>query len=262
MRATQRLAGGMSHRAAAHPHLTKHLAFEAGFMATGAVSHPPPGLSGNGTVPLGAVTRVVIADDHPTIHTGLATLIHAEKPGWEICATATDGREAIARATELRPHLVIMDFAMPHVNGLEATGEIHRALPGTEVLIFTGTQSRHVADAFHSPARGCVLKSEGPEALLLALESVRHHHRFRSQGIIAVWDNIARHSGPFATLTDREKDTARLIARGQTTKEIAGTLGLSIKTIETHRANVYTKLQVHSTAAVVRYAFRVGLVEF
>ena len=227
------------------------------------MSHPPPGLTGNGTVPLGAVTRVVIADDHPTIHAGLAALIHAEKPHWEICATATDGREAIVCATELRPDLVIMDYIMPHVNGLEATDEIQRAVPGTEVLIFTGTQSRHaLAAAFHSQARGCVLKSEGPEALLPALESVRHHHRFRSHGITAVCDDIARHSGPLATLTDREKDTARLIARGQTTKEIAVTLGVSVKTIETHRANAFAKLQVHSVAEVVRYAFRVGLVEF
>ena len=133
-------------------------------------------MNGNGN----AVIRVLIADDHPTIHTGLATLIHNEKPGWEICAAASDGREAIARATELRPHIVIMDYTMPHLNGLEATGEIHRALPGIEVLIFTGTQSRHaLAEAFHSQARGCLLKSEGPETLLRALESIRHGDRFQ-----------------------------------------------------------------------------------
>lgn len=218
-------------------------------------------MTGNRAAPTDATTRVLIADDHPTIHAGLATAIYAEKPDWEICAAATDGREAIARATELRPHLVIMDYTMPHVNGLEATGEIHRALPGIEVLIFTGTHSRHaLAEAFHSRARGCLLKSEGPEALLPALESVRHHHRFRSHGITAVCDDIARTNGKLATLTDREKQTACLIANCKSTKEIAVTLGLSIKTIETHRANVFAKLQVHSVAELVRYALRVGLV--
>ena len=218
-------------------------------------------MNGNSTAPTSATTRVLIADDHPTIHAGLATLIHAEKPGWEICAAATDGREAIVCATELRPHLVIMDYAMPHVNGLEATGEIHRALPGTEVLIFTGTQSRHaLAEAFHSQARGCLLKSEGREALLPALESVRHHHRFRSHGITAVCDDIARTNGKLATLTARERETARLIADCKSTKQIAAELGLSIKTIETHRANAFAKLQVHSVAELVRYALRVGLV--
>ncbi|MDQ6654892.1 MAG: response regulator transcription factor [Verrucomicrobiota bacterium] len=222
-------------------------------------------MTGNGVAPTPAhtATRVLIADDHPTIHVGLATLIRAGKPGWEICPAAADGREAIVCATELRPHLVIMDYTMPHVNGLEATGEIHRALPGIEVLIFTGTQSRHaLAAAFHSQARGCLLKSEGPEALLPALESVRHRHRFRSHGITAVCDDIARTSGKLATLTDRERETACLLAEAKTTKEIATDLGVSEKTIETHRANVFRKLRVRSVAELVRYALRVGLVEF
>ncbi len=220
-------------------------------------------MNGPSPAPIDAATRVLIADDHPTIHAGLATLIHAEKPGWEICAAATDGREAIVCATELRPHIIIMDYTMPHLNGLEATGEIHRALPSVEVLIFTGTQSRHaLAEAFHSPARGCLLKSEGPSALFPALESVRHHHRFRSHGITAVCDDIARTNGKLATLTERERETACLIAEDHSTKEVAAKLGVSDKTIETHRANVFAKLQVHSVTALVRYALRIGLVEF
>ncbi|MEP6809671.1 MAG: response regulator transcription factor [Chthoniobacterales bacterium] len=227
------------------------------------MSSPALGMTGNGTAPSSAAaTRLLIADDHPTIHAGLATLLQAEKPHWEICATASDGREAIARATELRPHLVIMDYTMPHLNGLEATGEIHRALPEIEVLIFTGTQCRHaLAEAFHSRARGCVLKSEGPQTLLRALESIRHHDRFRSHGITAVCDDIAATSGKLRTLTDRERETARLIADSKSTKVIAAELGLSIKTIETHRAKVFAKLQVHSVAELVRYALRTGLVQ-
>ena len=101
-------------------------------------------MTDTGAAPSNAVARVLlIADDHPTIHAGLVTVIHGQRPDWEICAAAADGREAIARATELRPHLMIMDCTMPHVHGLEAAGEIHRALPGIEALIFTGTQSRH-----------------------------------------------------------------------------------------------------------------------
>lgn len=220
-------------------------------------------MTGNGTAPPAAVTRVLIADDHPTIHAGLATVIHSEKPGWEICAAASDGREAIARATELRPDIVIMDCTMPHVHGLEAAGEIHRALPGIEVLIFTGTQSRHtLAEAFHSRARGCVLKGEGPDTLLRALESIRHHDRFRSHGITAVCDDIAATSGKLRRLTDRERETACLIAKGKSSKMIAAELGISEKTIETHRAKVFAKLQVHSVAELVHYALRIGLVRF
>ena len=204
--------------------------------------------NGNGAAPSNTVTRVVIADDHPTIHAGLATLIHAEKPHWEICPAAADGREAIVRATELRPDIMIMDCTMPHVNGLEATGEIHRALPGIEVLIFTGAHCRHIlAGAFHSKARGCLLKSEGPEALLPALESVRHHHRFRSRGFTEVCDDISAASRNLGTLTGRERETACLIAQGSST-------------IETHRVHIFAKLQVHCVAELVRLAVRIGLV--
>lgn len=225
------------------------------------MSNPAAGVTGNGTAPGSAVIRLLIADDHPMIHSGLATLIHAEKPAWEICVAAADGREAIARATELRPDLVIMDCRMPHVNGLEATAEIYRVLPAIAVLIFTGSECRHtLAKAFQSKARGCLLKSEGPDALIHALESILHRHRFRSHGITAVCDDILETSGKLDKLTEREKETTRLIAECKSTKQVAAHLGVSIKTTETHRANIFAKLQVRSVAELVLYAVRTGLV--
>ena len=218
-------------------------------------------MNGNGAARSNGVIRVLIADDHPTIHVGVGALLRVEKPDWEICATAADGREAIARATELRPHIVIMDCTMPHVNGLEATGEIHHALPGIEVLLFTGVRCRQtLAEAFQSRACGCLLKSEGPDVLLRGLESVLHRDRFRSRGIIEVYDDIVAASGKLRPLTPCERETARLIAEGKATKQVAAELGVSIKTTETHRANIFAKLQVHSVAELVRYALRIGLV--
>ena len=206
------------------------------------------------------VTRVVIADDHPVVCVGLATLIAGQ--GWEVCATASDGEEAVARATELRPDIVVMNYEMPRLNGLEAARRIERELPQVEILMFSGTRSRHaLLQMYRSGVGGCLLKSEGAEELLAALESLRQHQRFRSRQITELCQTIAQTASDIDTLTRRETATMRLICDAKSSKEIAVELGISVKTVETHRTNLFRKLKVRSVAELVRYALRHGLVD-
>ena len=207
-------------------------------------------------------TRILIADDHPAMSAGLTGIITSHGAGWEICGTAADGEEAIAKATALRPDIVIMDYKMPLVNGLEAAAQIKRRLPGIETLMFSGTQSHQILlEIYCSGVRGCLLKSEAAEELMPALESLRRHHTFRSRQITALYEKIMESASELEELSAREIETMRLIAEGKSSKEIAVSLGISVKTVDTHRSNLLRKLKVHSVAEVVRYAIRHGLVE-
>jgi DNA-binding NarL/FixJ family response regulator len=218
-------------------------------------------MSGNGSAPSNAATRLLIADDHPTVRDAVASIIRTHRPQWGICPGASDGREAIVRATELRPDIVIMDYKMPQVDGLEAAREIRRTVPEVEVLIFTGTDLPYtLAEIYHSKVCGCLLKSEENENLLPAIESVGLHHRFRSRRLSELIDRITASEGKTRLLTPREKETACLIANGKTTKEIAVKLGLSEKTIDTHRSNAFEKLNIHSGPELTRHAVRQGWV--
>src|SRR5438128_3223399 len=146
-------------------------------------------MSGLGIPCSDEATRVLIADDHPVTCLGLTSLITAQ--GWRVCATAADGEEAVVKTIVLRPDIVIMNYSMPRLNGLEAARRIKRCLPEVEVLMFTGTRSRHVLlEMFHSNARGCLLKTEAVEELVPALESLRRHHTFRSRQITEVCEKI------------------------------------------------------------------------
>lgn len=206
--------------------------------------------------------RIVIVDDHPVVRLGLAHLIITHRPGWEICATAAGGQEAIAQATGLRPGIVIVGDTKPACEGLEAARSIQRSLPGVEVLLFSGAQSpRLLLEIFRSSARGCLLKSEPAEELFPALEALRHHHHFRSRGITELCRKIEENAGDLEVLTARETETLQLIAAGRSSKEIAVQLGVSLKTIETHRSNLLRKLKLHSVAELVRYALRNGLID-
>jgi DNA-binding NarL/FixJ family response regulator len=206
------------------------------------------------------VTRVVIADDHPVVCVGVATLIAAQ--GWEVCATAADGEDAVARAAEMRPDIVVINYGMPRLNGLEAARRIERELPQVEILMFTGTRSPYaLLQMYRSGVGGCLLKSEGAEELLAALESLRQHQRFRSRQITEVCQAIGQAAGDLETLTACETATLRLIADAKSSKEIAVELGISIKTVECHRTNPFRKLKVRSVAELVRYALRHGLVD-
>jgi DNA-binding NarL/FixJ family response regulator len=206
-------------------------------------------------------TRILIADDHAVIRVGVADLITEHGPDWEICATAADGQEAIAKTLEHRPDIVIMDYQMPFLNGLEAAALLKERLPGIEVLIFTGTQSHHVIpEIYRSSVRGSLLKSEAAEELLPALESLRRHHTFHSRQVTELYEKITEVTGAIEPLSAREIEVLRPLTDGKSSKEIAVAMGITVKTVETHRSNLFRKLKLHSIAALVRYAILHGLV--
>lgn len=204
-------------------------------------------------------SRVVIADDHPIVCVGVASLIFEH--GWEVCATAADGSEAVIRAMEMRPDIVIMNYQMPRMNGLEAARWISRELPQVEILLFSGTRSLYaLRQMYRSGVGGCLLKSEGVEELLAALESLRQHRRFRSRQITELCQGIGE-GDHLDKLTGREISIVRLICEAEPNKAIAAALGISIEAVESHRTNLFHKLKVRSDIEVVRYALRHGLVD-
>jgi DNA-binding NarL/FixJ family response regulator len=207
-------------------------------------------------------TRILLADDHPVVQAGLQSRLAVHRPEWEVCALAATGLEAVAKAIALAPDIVVMDYKMPLLNGLEAAVEIRKRAPGIEVLLFSGAGSHLILQRmFHSSVRGCFLKSEAIEELIPALETIRRHHRFRSRGITDLCEAIAETGATLATLTRRETEILRLIAEGRSTKEIASKLGVSSKTIESHRTRLFRKLKIRSVVELVRYAIYHGLVE-
>ncbi len=218
--------------------------------------------------------RIVLADDHRLVRAGLRMLL-AEMPGVSVEAEASNGREALAACAGNPPDLVLMDIAMPEMGGLEALREIRARHPGTRVLMLSMLASEeHVLQALQSGASGYLLKDAAPAELELAIAAVMRGETWLSSAISrpVVDGYMARiSSGPAATgsadaapaapLTPRQMEVLRLLAEGHSTKEIAYRLDLSIKTIETHRAQIMERLDVHDLAGLVRYAIRCGLIE-
>jgi DNA-binding NarL/FixJ family response regulator len=207
--------------------------------------------------------RILIADDHEIVREGLRSLLKV--PGWEVCGEAATGREAVTQADLLKPDIVIMDIGMPELNGLDATQQIRRASPRTEILIFTANETDEIVrNVFKAGARAYLLKSEASKHLIPALEMLaRHRTYFSSKVSELIFSGYMKGaSGVDETaLTLRERETVQLIAEGRSNKEIAETLGISVKTVETHRAAIMRKLQLDSSASLVRYAIRNGIVE-
>jgi DNA-binding NarL/FixJ family response regulator len=211
--------------------------------------------------------RVMLADDHEVMRKGLRGLLEEQK-GLDICAEATNGREAVELAKKHRPAVVVMDLMMPEMTGLEATRHIRKALPQTEVLIYTLHESEKlVRDVFSAGARGYVLKSDAAKYLVTAVESLaRHKPFFTNQVAEIILGSYAKPSpvpveqapatGP---LTEREREVVRLLAAGKSNKEVAIDLGISVKTVETHRATIMRKLELNSVVELVHYAIRTGL---
>jgi DNA-binding NarL/FixJ family response regulator len=212
--------------------------------------------------------RIMIADDHDLMRRGLKTLIEAQ-PGWEICAEATKGREAIAKAEHLRPDVVIIDICMPKLNGIEATRQIRKVSPRTEVLVLSVHHSEHlIREALDAGARGFVVKSDADSELVSAVEALASHKPFfTSYATEMLLAGCARDGGsrpPGQTgkrLTSREREIVQLLAEGRTSKEIATELNISVKTAETHRVNIMRKLKFHSVGEIVRYAVRNQIIE-
>jgi DNA-binding NarL/FixJ family response regulator len=202
--------------------------------------------------------RILIADDHAVVRRGIRSLLESQ-PGWQVCGEAVNGRDAVAQAARLRPDVVVMDIAMPELNGLEATRQIAAALPQTEILILTMDDSEEVArQVLRAGARGFVLKSDADCSLTSAVEVLRQHKPFLTPRVTGfVLDKFvqADHIDD-NELTPREREVVQLLAEGKSNKEVANTLGVSVRTAEAHRANIMHKLNLGNLSDLVRYAVR------
>jgi len=214
--------------------------------------------------------RILVADDHEVVRQGLRGLLEAQS-GWQVVGEAIDGREAVDKAKRLRPDIVVLDVSMPNLNGLEATRQIRKALPATEILILTMHDSEPlVREVLEAGARGYVLKSDAGRELMTALATVHEHRPYLTSRVSEiVLDGFLRSGGgtdapsPPRTirLSPREREIAQLLAEGKSNKEVAATLEISVKTAETHRTNLMRKLDLHSISELVRYAIRNKMVE-
>jgi len=214
-----------------------------------------------------APLRILIADDHELVRRGLRALL-SSKPGWVVCAEAATGRAAIAMAEKHRPNVVVMDIAMPELNGLEAIRSISKALPKTEFVVLSVHYSEQlVKDVIEAGAHAYVLKSDADLELVLAVEALASQRSFftASATDIILDGALKKDSIPVGLsprrLTSREREIIQLIAEGRSNKEVADVLSISTKTAETHRANLMRKLGLHSAADVVRYAVRNTMIE-
>ena len=211
--------------------------------------------------------RILVADDHEVVRRGLQALLEAQ-PGWEVSGEAADGREAVEKARQLKPDVVIMDISMPQLNGLEATRQILKINPSARVLILTMHESDQIVhEVLDAGARGYVLKSDAGRDLVGAVEALLRYNSFLSSKVaemvldgyraMAAEDNKLMHDH----LTPREREVLQLLAEGKSSKEVAVELGLSVSTAETHRTNIMRKLDLHSVSDLVRYAVRNNIIE-
>ncbi len=209
--------------------------------------------------------RILLADDHDVVRQGLRKMLEAHQ-GWEVCAEATNGREAVKLAVELKPEVAVLDLSMPEMNGLEATRQIKKEQPGTEVLIFTMHETEQlIRDVLAAGARGYVLKSDGGRQLVEAVEALsRHKPFFTARASEALLQNFLKSmsgTGKESVLTNREREIVQLLAEGKGNKEAAAALCISVKTVETHRATIMRKLGINSIVELVHYAIRNQMVE-
>jgi len=210
--------------------------------------------------------RVILADDHQVIREGLRTLIE-EQNDMEVVAEASDGREAIRLCGEMKPDVVVMDVAMPDLNGIEATRQVVSECPSTRVLALSMHADKHyAAGMLGAGASGYVLKDCAFDELANAIRRVAKGSTYLSPTVegIVLRDYVERLSGEggesaFSVLTDREREVLQLVAEGHTTKQIAEDLHVSVKTVESHRQNIMDKLEIRSIAELTKYAIREGL---
>jgi DNA-binding NarL/FixJ family response regulator len=216
--------------------------------------------------------RILIADDHEVARRGIRSLLESH-PGWDVCAEAKDGRDAVELATSTKPDLVLLDIGMPNLNGLEAARQILATTPNVAILILTMHDSDNVIkEVLRAGARGFLLKSDAGRDLVAAVEALESQKTFftprvsqmvldgflnREKKHSDIEDNADPSDNP---LTAREREVIQLLAEGRTSKEVAVTLNLSVKTAETHRTNLMRKLGLHSVADLTRYAVRNGIV--
>ena len=213
--------------------------------------------------------RLLVADDHEIVRTGLRSLLETQ-PGWQVTAEASDGREAVEKAKELKPDVAVLDLSMPSLNGLEAARQMLKNDARAKIVILTAFDSdamiREVLDA---GARGFVLKADASRDLVTAVNAVRSNKTFFTPKVAQMvldgyLDKKPRKQDPDAPrsrLTPRQREIVQLLAEGKSSKEVAVALGLSVKTAETHRANIMRRLDCHSVSELVRYAVRNAIID-
>lgn len=217
-------------------------------------------------------TRILLADDHEVVRQGIRMLIEKQKEAMVVCGEARNGREAVTLANQLKPDIVILDFEMPELNGLEATRQIKRQLPETEVLIFTGHEEEQlVHDVFQAGARSYIVKTDVGQHLIAAVKALATHKTFFtskvSEIVFARYLNGTKSAtktiepNPSSRLTGREREILQLLAEGKSNKEVASMLGISVKTGETHRAAIMRKLGLSNFSDLVRYAIRNKIIQ-
>jgi DNA-binding NarL/FixJ family response regulator len=206
--------------------------------------------------------RILVADDHSVVRAGLRSLLES-RPGWQVCAESSDGRDAVDNAAKLKPDVAILDIGMPLLTGVEATRQIRLASPSTEILILTMHESDDlVQQVVQAGARGYILKDDADRVLLAAVEAASQHKPYFSTRLATAAPD-APAASPSDTpkptrsrLTPREREILQLLAEGKSNKEVANLLGISVNTAEAHRANIMVKLNLHSVAELVHYAIR------
>lgn len=209
--------------------------------------------------------RILLADDHRIIREGLASLLERQQ-NMEVIRQASDGLQAVELSRDLDPDVVVMDLTMPGMNGIEATRLITNEVPGVKVLCLSvHSDTQFISAVLDAGASGYLLKECAFEELVTAIHTVIGNQMYLSPGIAGtvVDDYKARRpelgASAFSKLTEREREIVQLLAEGQSTKEIADRLCLSVKTVGTHREHLMTKLQIHSLAQLTKYAIREGL---
>ena len=213
--------------------------------------------------------RILLADDHEFVRRGVRSLIEMQ-PGWKIVAEAADGQAAVEKSKELKPDIVILDIGMPRLNGLEAARRVRAVSPQTKVLILSMHDSENLAKSVvESGARGYISKADAARDLVLAIEALERGKVFFTPGMdrmmlqsfLSGERGRASKEGLHDQLTSRQCEIVQLLAEGKSSKEISSLLGLSVKTVETHRANIMRRLRCHSVADLVRYAVRNNIIQ-
>jgi DNA-binding NarL/FixJ family response regulator len=209
--------------------------------------------------------RILIADDHEIVRQGIRALIESH-PGWEVCAEAVDGKDAVQKVHEAKPDLIALDIGMPVLNGLEAAREILQENPKAKILFLTIYDTDQAAKmAIQIGAKGLILKSDAARELIGAIEVIQRNSNYFSPQInqAGIGSDLrgSRRSSEKETLTPRESQVIKLLAEGKSTKDVASTLQLSVKTAETHRSNIMGKLGLHSVSELVLYAVRNNIVQ-
>ena len=214
-----------------------------------------------------AKLHILLGDDHTVVRQGLRKILEAQE-GWEVVGEASDGREAARLALALEPDVAVLDIAMPLLSGIEATRQILRRLPNVGVLILSmHSEEAFITQALQAGARGYLLKDSADTDLIRGVTAVAAGKSFFSPAAAKVMlDDYLRHLAKkgivdrYEALSEREREVFQLVAEGHSNKDVADLLSISVATVETHRAHILQKLDVHSTAELVLYAVRRGVI--